>query len=525
MEFVDAGEEGLVAPPVRFRMYANYGHFIDRSEVRIFADGQSVQSTPLAVLEIDRAGLAEWQPTAERFPGPVRELKYVLRAYDAKGNFDETSPKPLWMVYRAADAPEAAVGIVAAVVERRPSEPADGRAVRSRPIEAEQASPLGARRQRPMRPTAAAGAAESERQRSDRGEPVGAGQRPAAGSDRSRTVSCWPRMARTISRSATSSSAAARSRCAAAACRSGTRYGWRAGRCRSTRRATSSPRRSCPSGAQTVEVAMLDEAGNGTLFLRDLELKRNDWFYVGLADLTMSENRINGPAELLQGANAPQDLDSSLDGRLAFYASGKFGEHWRLTASADTQEGPLDDLFSNFLDKSPDSLFRRIDPDYHYPTFGDDGVVEEMAPTMGKFYVKLSEGENHGLWGNFKVGYMQNELAQVDRGLYGANAHYESDDHDQLRRATLWHRRIRRRARHRRELRGVPRHRRLALLPATPGHPAGLRERPHRAARQGLAHRHRRREPATGARLRHRLPAGARAARPSRCPRPSTTTC
>ena len=53
--------------------------------------------------------------------------------------------------------------------------------------------------------------------------------------------------------------------------------------------------------------------------------------------------------------------------------NGKFSEHWRLTASADTREGPVKDLFSNFLDKSPDSLFRRIDPDYHYPTFGDDG--------------------------------------------------------------------------------------------------------------------------------------------------------
>ena len=31
-------------------------------------------------------------------------------------------------------------------------------------------------------------------------------------------------------------------------------------------------------------------------------------------------------------------------------------------ASADTREGPMKSLFSNFLDKSPDSLFRRIDP-------------------------------------------------------------------------------------------------------------------------------------------------------------------
>ncbi len=46
---------------------------------------------------------------------------------------------------------------------------------------------------------------------------------------------------------------------------------------------------------------------------------------------------------------------------------------------------------------------------------------------MGKFFVRLSDGDNHGQWGNFKVGYMNNELAQVDRGLYGANLHYQSD--------------------------------------------------------------------------------------------------
>ncbi|MGI9272749.1 MAG: OmpA family protein, partial [Woeseiaceae bacterium] len=80
----------------------------------------------------------------------------------------------------------------------------------------------------------------------------------------------------------------------------------------------------------------------------------------------------------------------------------------------------------NFMDKSPDSLFRRIDPDYYYPTFGDDSVVEEMAPSMGKFFVRLGKNDDYGQWGNFKVAYMNNELAQVDRGLYGANLHYQS---------------------------------------------------------------------------------------------------
>ena len=182
-----------------------------------------------------------------------------------------------------------------------------------------------------------------------------------------------------------------------------------------------------PSGVHTVEVAVLDEQGNGELYLRDIELEDKDWFYVGMADLTLTSNDSNGPIELLQGENSPNDFDSSADAQLAFFLNGKFNDRWRLTASADTRDGPLEDLFSNFLDKSPDSLFRRIDPDYHFPTFGDDGTVEEMAPTLGKFYAKVGRDESYGEWGNFQIGYMNNELAQVDRGLYGAKLHYESE--------------------------------------------------------------------------------------------------
>jgi len=93
-------------------------------------------------------------------------------------------------------------------------------------------------------------------------------------------------------------------------------------------------------------------------------LKRTDLFYVGIADLTVSKNSARGPAKLQEGENAPQPYDSSLDGRLAFYLNGNVHQNWRLTASADTREGPVKDLFSNFLAKSPESLFRRIDPDY-----------------------------------------------------------------------------------------------------------------------------------------------------------------
>ncbi len=359
--------DGRVAAVVRFRMYDNYSSFIERAEIRIFEEQQSLRAVPLEIIAVDNAGLAEWHPAAESLEGSARELKYVLRAYDSKGHFDETDARPLWL-YREV-LPEAVTS--------------DGRQ------SADDTGGVAAVAAPPRELLAAYG--ESDLARHQIAVDGGTVKVQGSGIPADHTV-------------------------------------WMAGRqVPVDPHGNFAAEEILPPGAHTVEVAVLDDAGNGSLYLRDLEFKRTDLFYVGVADLTLSKNSANGPIELLQGENAPQPYDSSLDGRLAFYVNGKVREHWRLTASADTREGPVEDLFSNFLDKSPASLFRRIDPDYHYPTFGDDSVVEDMAPTLGKFYVKMSRGENFGMWGNFKVGYMGNELAHVDRGLYGANAHYGSE--------------------------------------------------------------------------------------------------
>jgi flagellar motor protein MotB len=359
--------DAAAAPPVRFRMYANYGHFIEHAEIRVFDAGRSVSSTPLAIVGVDRAGFAEWQPDARGLEGPAHELNFVLRAYDARGNFDETDPQPLWLYHET---------------EREALKKRDDAATPRDGDESPQAAPAD----RELL------AAYGESGLALRNIPLGSGTVKVQGSGVPANHVVWV-AGREVPVDAAGNFAA---------------------------------EEILPTGVHTVEVAVLDEAGNGNLYLRDMEFKRKDTFYVGLADFTLSENRTRGPAELLQGADAPTDLGSSLDGRLAFYVNSEFGDHWNVTASADTREGPVEDLFSNFLDKSPDSLFRRIDPDNHYPTFGDDGVVEEMAATMGKFYVKASHGENYGMWGNFSIGYMGSELGQVDRGLYGANTHYGS---------------------------------------------------------------------------------------------------
>jgi len=400
VRFERAEQAWATGEPVMFQMYANYGAFIDRSEVRIFDKADSVKAEPVAVLPVDDHGVASWQPEAGRFRAPAHDLKYVLRAYDANARFDETAPQPLWMIYGEGPVAEDVVASGPAGDEE-PAEglPESGEMLSGDETEAEAENETETETEMAPMPERLSDdplyAGYGENEIAVRNIALGSGTVNVTGNGIPPGHRVWLAgspipvdaegnfVAETI----------------------------------------------LPSGMHTVEVAVLDEDGNGELFLRDLEFKEDDWFYVGVADLTLSVNESNGALDQLEGRNAPNDYDpeSNADGRLAFYVNGKFNDDWHLTASADTEEGPIDGLFSNFMDKSPESLFRRIDPDYHYPTFGDDGTVDEAAPTSGKFYVKLSEHENHALWGNFRVDYTDNELARVNRGLYGTNLHYESD--------------------------------------------------------------------------------------------------
>ena len=335
---------------VSFRLYTNYPSFIERAEVRIFAEEQSERDAPLAVVALDAAGLGRWEPDIPPVSAAGRDLKYLARVYDAEGRFDETAAQSLWIVKR----------VDPAVAE------ADT--------------------------TAELLAGYGESRLASRNIPLRGGTVVARGGEVPSGHSVWlagypvpvDGEGEFISEII------------------------------------------LPPGMHTVEIALLDQAGNGELFLRDLKMDESDWFTVGIADLTLGANWTDGPADRLKPDDKRYRDSVDLQGRLAFYTTGKFGSGWSLTASADTREGDLDEIFSNFLDKSPEALFRRMDQGYGQPTYGDDSTTEQDAPTLGKFYVKLEKDSSYGLWGNFKVDYTENDLAHVDRGLYGANLHHES---------------------------------------------------------------------------------------------------
>ncbi|XQW84975.1 OmpA family protein [Thalassotalea piscium] len=182
-----------------------------------------------------------------------------------------------------------------------------------------------------------------------------------------------------------------------------------------------------PSGIHNVEVAILDEQGNGELFQRHLELKSNDWFYVGMADLTLGKNSSTGSIGLLTGDNQHFDNDLFIDGRIALYAKGKWKDDYTITTSLDSQEEPLNELFSNLNKKDPSSLLRRLEEENHYAVYGDDSTVIEDAPTQGRFYAKINDDKSHLMWGNFIADIKDTEFSRIERGLYGASLDWNTE--------------------------------------------------------------------------------------------------
>lgn len=184
-----------------------------------------------------------------------------------------------------------------------------------------------------------------------------------------------------------------------------------------------------PVGPQQVEVTVADAKGTVAEFSRDINIAKDDWFYIGLADFTLGKNHTTGPAKLVTVDKTDHYDDKVyLDGRLAFYLKGKIKGEYLITAAADTREQPIGDLFSNFASKDPRYLLRRLDAERYYPVYGDDSTTLEDAPTQGKFYVRVERGDSRVLWGNFHTRINGTEFGQYNRGLYGAQVRLKSND-------------------------------------------------------------------------------------------------
>jgi hypothetical protein len=181
-----------------------------------------------------------------------------------------------------------------------------------------------------------------------------------------------------------------------------------------------------PPGDHDVNVAVInrEKTRNGFEFTRSITIPVNDWFYVGLADVTVGKTF---GSKNIEAVKPGEYKDIYSKGRVAFYVKGKIKGQYLLTVAADTGEDQLKNLFKGLDEKDPKQFLRRIDPHDYYPVYGDDSTTIDDAPTRGKFFVRFAEGNNHVQWGNFKTEIKGTELLRNERALYGASGVYKSN--------------------------------------------------------------------------------------------------
>ena len=170
-----------------------------------------------------------------------------------------------------------------------------------------------------------------------------------------------------------------------------------------------------PPGDHVVAV----DVGGAQPVLRDVSIPNQEWFYVGIGDITFGHRIKDDLAKA-----DPEFEQNYVDGRMAYYVKGRLANGVSITSSLDTGEGPIDEMFSRLDEKDPRRVLDRLDPEDMYPTYGDDSSAFDDTPTSGRFYVKVERDGSSLTWGDFKAGITGTQLLSNTRALYGAELRY-----------------------------------------------------------------------------------------------------
>ncbi|GHD74346.1 hypothetical protein GCM10007164_24770 [Luteimonas padinae] len=365
--------DGRIQKPVRFFVRGNYTGFVERYEVMLFRGNDADLVAPVARFEMPVAAVSqdEWVgslPSTIPFRAGD-ELVYVLRAYDADGRFDETHPRKLQLVTPA----EAERGLqqVRSSAERTLGTSLGAAEAQDRMLVEDVFSGSGLRQQNiPI---------HGSRVRIQ-GRNVPEGHTLSINGDTYPVDMERKFVAEYL----------------------------------------------MPIGQHRFDIAVSEggPGGASSSHALDVDVSGRYFFGVALADVTVYENKASGPGRDMAWAGRDDDILS--DGRLAFYLKGKARGKYLVTAQADTRNRPLEDLFDGFTNADPQDIFRRLDPDLYYPTYGDDSTLRRDVDTMGRFYVRVDWDKNEALWGNFHTGITGTEYGQYSRSLYGAGLNWRS---------------------------------------------------------------------------------------------------
>ncbi|MGB6128354.1 MAG: hypothetical protein WBG30_06350 [Psychrilyobacter sp.] len=178
------------------------------------------------------------------------------------------------------------------------------------------------------------------------------------------------------------------------------------------------------AGDHTIKVDITDEKGE--TYSENLILKVEDEykFLTGLIDMNMGQNSVSGSKKLLS-EDYHYNNDLFTDGRIALYYKKKTKD-LNITAHLDTGDEKIEEVFKDIHKREYKNVFKNIDDEGIYDTYGDDSHVYSDIETQGKVYVKLQKNKSKAIWGNYNTNFTGGEFSRYNRSLYGAYGEYSS---------------------------------------------------------------------------------------------------
>ncbi|NPA82986.1 MAG: LPS-assembly protein LptD, partial [Epsilonproteobacteria bacterium] len=142
-----------------------------------------------------------------------------------------------------------------------------------------------------------------------------------------------------------------------------------------------------------------------------LKPQMREWIVVGFAEGTVGYRTLHGHSDAKKAAGGDEGIYKK--GRIALFAKGQILGKWLMTLAYDTGKSEEDRR-----------LFDAIDPDEYYTLYQDATSQGSEAPSRRKLYLKLERDQFTALFGDFRTGLDETELASYQRSFTGFWSEY-----------------------------------------------------------------------------------------------------
>ncbi len=180
-------------------------------------------------------------------------------------------------------------------------------------------------------------------------------------------------------------------------------------------------------GANVIVAVVTDPQGYQGRIERQVQYKANAMFLLAFADARIAAIRTEGN---LRAAGADKTNEIRVDGRVSFYLKGWIRGKYLVTSAYDSGGHDAGGVFADLDDSDSRRLLTNIDPDQHYPVYGDSSTVVYDTERTGKFYLAVESKLLDVRLGSYALNLSDTELSGYRRTLDGARVKWQSDDSD-----------------------------------------------------------------------------------------------